>query len=288
MGLWTRLIHGKGRSAEELAAWLGTDVHELLAFEQSYTTFTIPKRGGGQRRIQSPDRALKIMQKRILRRVLSGLTVHPAAIGFERGRSIVTNARVHAGRRIVVRMDVEEFFASTTAERVRRYFRRIGWNRPAARLLTKVCTFEDALPAGAPTSPRLSNLVNFRLDARLAGAAARAGAVYTRYADDLTFSFAEDDAPRCRELMRLAGLIAEDYGYRLHRRKKLHVRRAHQRQYVTGLVVNRRPNLPRETRRRLRAIEHRLATGRDATLTEHQMAGWRALQHMIETQSGPD
>ncbi|MCH8042575.1 MAG: RNA-directed DNA polymerase [Planctomycetes bacterium] len=148
------------------------------------------------------------------------------------------------------------------------YFRAIGWNRPAAKLLVKLCTWQGALPQGAPTSPRLSNLVNYRLDARLAGLAARHGATYTRYADDLTFSFAEDDRDSVGRVRCAARLILEEEGYRPHHRK-FQARRRHQRQQVTGLVVNRRVNLSRSTRRWLRAVEHRakhhgttLSTGR--------------------------
>jgi RNA-directed DNA polymerase len=81
--------------------------------------------------------------------------------------------------------------------------------------------------------------------------------------------------------------IAAAEGYRLHGRKKLNVRRRHQQQRVTGLVVNERVNLPRPTRRWLRAVEHRIRTGKPATLTPEQLAGWRALQQMIAAQGGP-
>mgnify|MGYP006185449835 CR=1 FL=1 len=43
-------------------------------------------------------------------------------------------------------------------------------------------------PTGAPTSPRLSNLVNHRLDARMEALARCYGMSYSRYADDLTLS----------------------------------------------------------------------------------------------------
>jgi hypothetical protein len=75
-------------------------------------------------------------------------------------------------------------------------------------------------------------------------------------------------------------------GYELHTRRKLHVRRRHDCQQVTGLVVNQRVQLPRRTRRWLRAVEHHISQGRDATLTSVQLEGWRSLQTMIEKQSG--
>ena len=84
---------------------------------------------------------------------------------------IHSNAVAHQGQDVVVRVDLVDFFTTTRAERVQRYFRRIGWNRPAARILTRLCTFDNGLPQGAPTSPRLSNLVNYRLDVRLINSA---------------------------------------------------------------------------------------------------------------------
>ena len=111
-------------------------------------------------------------------------------------------------------------------------------------------------------------------------------ATYTRYADDLTFSFPGDHPGSVHRLLWFVRKIVEDEGYDLHIKKKLHIRRRHDRQQVTGLVVNERVNLPRAVRRRLRAIEHHLRTGRTATLTQAQLAGWKALQTMIAKQSG--
>jgi RNA-directed DNA polymerase len=166
------------------------------------------------------------------------------------------------------------------------------------------------LPPGAPTSPRLSNLVNYRMDCRLAGLAKgskkgqeayyrnpRTGhqvlekipadgiATYTRYADDLTFSFPGEDPNPIHRVIFFVKQIAKDEGYEVHMKKKLQIRRRHDRQQVTGLVVNDRVNLPRSVRRRLRAVEHHHRTGRPATLTPTQLAGWKALQSMIASQS---
>lgn len=280
-----RLFGDKGLGIEELASRLGMAADDLRKTRPAYAEFTVPKRAGGVRRICAPDRPLKTVQRRILKRLLSRLRAHPAAMGFERGRSIVTNALPHAGRAVVLRMDLKDFFGATSARRVRDYFRRIGWNREAAGMLTHLCTHSGGLPQGAPTSPRLSNLVNHGLDARLGGLARAFGAAYTRYADDITFSFPADDPQRVRAVIRATKKIVGQAGYSLHQRRKLHVRRPHQQQVVTGLVVNRSVNLPRQTRRRLRAIEHHLATGREATLTPAQMEGWRALQDMVRQQA---
>lgn len=287
MGFLDRLFGRRpdaGRDVNELARRLGMDLSELDRISTRYQTFRIPKRSGGARTIHAPDDALKQHQRRILRRLLARLPVHPAVTGFQPCHSIVTNAAHHAGKAIILKLDIQDFFPSTSAKRVQQYFQDTGWNKAAANLLTSWCTYDGGLPQGAPTSPRLSNLVNYKLDARLAGCAAPCRAAYTRYADDMTFSFAADDRTAMRQLLFSARQILEDYGYRLHKKKHCHLRRTHQRQIVTGLVVNDRPRLPRETRRWLRAVEHHAATGRPATLTPPQLEGWRAFRSMIETQ----
>jgi retron-type reverse transcriptase len=282
---WHWLRFGSGHGIDELARRLGCSPDELLAVRPVYREFKIPKRSGGQRQVSAPEDDLKTLQRRILRRLLARLRCHPAATGFQPGQSIVTNARCHVGRAVVVRLDLRDFFPRTAAWRVRRYFRRVGWNRPAARLLTRLCTHQGGLPQGAPTSPRLSNLVNYRLDSRLAAVTRKLEINYTRYADDITLSFAADDRKRIRYLIRFVGRVAWAEGYTVHRRKKLVIRRRHQQQLVTGLVVNDGVRLPRATRRWLRAVEHHQRTGRPATLTAEQLAGWRALEHMVASQS---
>ncbi len=302
-----------GHDTIELARRLGLPLSQVQATELAYQEFTIPKRSGGRRTIAAPQPALKGLQRRILRRLFSRLKSHPCATGFERGRSIVTNAAAHVRADVVVKMDLEDFFGSTEADRVRDYLRAIGWNADAADLLVRLCTHAGSLPQGAPTSPRLSNLVNYEMDARLAGLAGKLGGAYTRYADDITFSFRGADVsaasptaarnPKTLQLgpprggvegllhactasaIGLTKCIVADYGYRLHKKRKLHVRRRHQCQLVTGLVVNQQVALPRRTRRWLRAVAHRLQAGRDASLTPAQLAGWDALASMIETQA---
>jgi hypothetical protein len=300
-----------GLPLSELAGRLKMTEEDLRQVEPIYHEFDIPKRSGGRRRIYAPAPELKAIQRLILRRVLGRLKCHPAAKGFERGQSIVTNALPHVRQTVVLRMDLKNYFESTKAGRVRDFFLRIGWGQEATEILLKLCTLRGGLPPGAPTSPRLSNLVNYRMDQRLRGLASggksvqayfrnpRTGggvtkplptegiAAYTRYADDLAFSFPGDDAGSIHRIVFLVKRIVKDEGYEVHMKKKLHIRRQHDRQQVTGLVVNERLNLPRSVRRRLRAIEHHLRTGRTATLTPAQLTGWKALQAMIAKPSAP-
>jgi retron-type reverse transcriptase len=268
---------------DDLAEILDLTAEQMRAIEPRYRTFEIPKRAGGHRTIHAPDDRLKEIQRRILHRVLKGLRAHPAVHGFEEGRSIVTNARPHVGKAVVIGMDIRDFFSETTTNVVFEYFRGIGWSRKTAGELNRLCTWRGSLPQGAPTSPRLSNLVNYRMDARLAGLARSVGADYTRYADDLTFSLVSDERNTVQGLIRTASETIREQGYE-PRSDKLTVRRRHQRQEVTGLVVNERIHLPRETRRWLRAVEHRLRTTGDCSLTEAELDGWLALTSMVHEQ----
>lgn len=275
-----------GRTVADLAQRLKMPEPQLRAVPIAYQQFQIPKRSKGMRNILAPVAPLKQVQRQILRRALGGLQPHPCATGFSRGHSIVSNALPHVGKAAIVRMDLKDFFPSTPAKRVKEYFQAIGWGSEAADLLTRLCTHQEVLPQGAPTSPKLSNLLNQRLDARLSRLAEVLNATYTRYADDITYSLETDSAGAIRHLVHFTAIVAREEGYQVHQREKLYVRRRKDRQVVTGLVVNERINLPREIRRWLRAVEHHCATGRKISISKEQLAGWRSLQSMIQWQSG--
>ena len=69
-------------------------------------------------------------------------------------------------------------------------------------------------------------------------------------------------------------------------KKRVRIQRAHQRQTVTGLVVNHSVNLPRALRRRLRAMEHHHRLGKLGKREQSQLSGWRALRAMVAQQRG--
>lgn len=284
---WWRTRRGKGFGIDELARRLDVSVEELIGFSPDYTERFIEKRSGGTRRLLVPTSDLKDLQHRILKRLMARLSVHPAATGFEPGTSIVHNAAQHIDQAVVICMDIRDFFPQTTAERVTAYFQRIGWNREAAELLTKLTTWEDGLPQGAPTSPRLSNLVNHVLDARIERFVDRRKGTYTRYADDICISFPKDYPKRIRGTVQVVRRHLKAFGYEPNG-KKTRILRQHQQQKVTGLVVNDRVNVPRHIRRKLRAVEHRLNTGQRATMTREQLDGWKALLAMVEKQRSGD
>lgn len=271
-------------NVHELMRRLDLDESQLRNVDLDYHAFEIPKRraGAGTRTILAPNPQLKFVQRRIHHRLLKRLRAHPCATGFEAQHSIATNAAFHERQATVLRLDVRDFFMATDGARIRRYFRAIGWNRDVATLLTRICTYDNGLPPGAPTSPRLSNLVNWSFDAAIVRRTDAAGARYTRYADDITISWTSTPTgSMIGDMISNVKYIANCHGYFIHGRRKTSVRHFYQRQTVTGLVVNDTANLPRETRRKLRAIEHRLRTRGHASLTEDQLRGWKALQTMI-------
>lgn len=294
-----------GLQESELRDWLGGRPPEPRGREYHYTSFTIPKRTQGFRTIEAPSDPLKALQRRILHRLLNPVPVHYAARGFVLGKSIVHNARAHAGRGVVINLDLADFFPSIRAEKVLKTFRALGWNREAAQILTHICTQGGHLPQGAPTSPALSNLVCRRMDTRLTALVkTAAGGRYTRYADDITISFprfGRNRRPRrqksnavkkrapwrraaSRVLLYAIRAILENEGFQIQMKKKVRVQREHQRQMVTGLVVNRVVNLPREARRRLRAMQHRERQGALDEAGKRRLRGLEALQHMVEAQ----
>lgn len=244
-----------------------------------HNTF-LAKTTGRMRLIEAPKQHLKHIQRRILANILDRVPVHPAAHGFVKGRSIQTFAAPHVGRAVVLRMDLEDFFPSFPARRIQAFFRTLGYPEEVADILGGLCTnavrysawkdsalkstpaaFQDArrlysrphLPQGAPTSPALANVCSYRLDCRLAGLAKSAGAVYTRYADDLAFSGDGDFATCAERFSTSVAAIALESGFAVNHRKTRIMRKG-VRQHLAGLVTNERLNVPRDEFERLKAI----------------------------------
>ncbi len=238
------------------------------------------KRSGACRLLEIPKSRLREMQRRILRLILDRIPAHPSAHGFVRHRSCATHAVPHIGQRVVMRMDLKNFFPSIPASRVHALFATLGYPEPVARALTGLCTHQmpnaalrafplpegaqkltwaerkqyqmPHLPQGAPSSPALANLCAYRLDVRLAAAASAAGANYTRYADDLVFSGPENFARAAQRFHILVCRIALEEGFDVNIRKTRVMAQGVQ-QKVTGIVLNQRPNMPRMDFDRLKA-----------------------------------
>jgi hypothetical protein len=280
-----------------LAEWLGVSAGELEWFadlkrlgarrsEQKlwhYSYRILAKSYGSIRLIESPKPRLKDAQRKILTEILERIPAHPAAHGFVKGRSIKTFAAPHVGRRVVLRMDLRDFFPSIRSGRVQALFRTAGYPERVADLLGGLCTnatprgvwrnaehgvvssadplaLHEArqryawphLPQGAPSSPALANLCAYRVDCRLSGLARAAGAEYTRYADDIAFSGDEQFDRGVERFAAHAAAVLLEEGFQVHHRKTRIMRRA-VRQYLAGVVANERVNVVRADFDRLKA-----------------------------------
>jgi hypothetical protein len=240
----------------------------------------VPKRSGGVRLLETPKSELKELQRRILSEILDRVPVHHSVHGFVKRRSIATFAAPHTGKSVVLRLDLDHFFPAFPAARIQALFRTLGYPEPVADRLAGICSnsaprslwrerpieissrlWNDTrnfylrahLPQGAPTSPALANLMAFRLDCRLSGLARSAGAVYTRYADDLAFSGAADYQRSAERFSAHAAAVALEEGFAVNHHKTRIMRRG-TRQSIAGVVVNERLNLRSHDLERLEAI----------------------------------
>ncbi len=314
-------------SIESLAKGLGVTrpglrwlcFHREVDTQSHYHFWTIPKRDGTRRMITAPKHELKSAQRWLLRNVVEKLPVHHAAHGFLNARSIATNAAAHAGADVIVKVDVKEFFPTVSFRRVKGLFRKGGLPENVSTLCALLATEPPrevvqfrgqtlyvakgsrACPQGAPTSPAITNAICLRLDRRLSGLGRVMGFVYTRYADDLTFSWRKPKGdPRSRgaapvgALLRGVKQVLAAEGFRIHA-KKTSVMRTGSSQRVTGLVVN-KPNaegvpparVPRDVVRRLKAAIFNREKGKPGKVDETlaQLKGMAAFVHMVDPKRG--
>jgi RNA-directed DNA polymerase len=307
------------KTVEQLRKLLGIKSSKQLGFflvasdykDGPYITYTIKKRGGGDRKICAPKKQLKWVQRQILKHILSKVPPHPSAHGFVNGRSTVSNAEPHVGSELIVKFDLKDFFPTMHYFRVMGLFASLGYpvgnclftsddeSNQIAPVLARLCCYTPTpkewgsanLPQGAPTSPAISNLVCRRLDARLQGLAEVNGGVYTRYADDLTFSFKTADLKLGR-FRWWVDQVCQQEGFTINQ-EKFRVIRNSQRQVVTGIVVNEALRIPRELRRKYRAILHNCekngvdAEARDNPRFRDYVRGFAAYLNMVQPQVGP-
>lgn len=265
----------------DIAAALGLPIKRLrwLAFHSDaatrthYIHFTVPKKSGGTRELCTPHKTLARSQEWILTQILEKLPAHDSAHGFVPGRNTVSNARPHVRQAAVINVDMKDFFPTITFPRVCGIFKCLGYSPAASAILALLCTEAPrrtveyagkpfhvatgprALPQGACTSPALSNLAARGLDSRFSNLCAKLNWTYTRYADDLTFSTHAANVKQSGYLLARVRHIAQDEGFTINE-KKTRIQRAGNQQSVTGIVVNKFPNIPRREIRNLRALLH--------------------------------
>lgn len=249
----------------QMATLLGVSyiVMRKLILRPVYRKQVISKKGGRPRIMHIPGPKQKMIQRRLndyLQAVYYG--VMPAEVhGFvrcptdlTRKRNIVTNALPHVGKKYVLSMDLFRFFPSIRAKMVREVFQRkpFQYDPNLASALALLCIYRHSLPTGSPVSPAVSNFACLDLDAALIKLAGEHGFTYTRYADDLTFS---TDVPPDPSFQASVAETVRAFGFTLNRRKT-RIQKSTSRQVVTGIIVNKKPNVDRRFKKRLRAQFH--------------------------------
>jgi len=244
-----------------------------------YRHFTRPKADGTLRQLVEPDEKLKRIQRKILKTLLKNASIHPSAVGFRRKKSTADHAWSHAGAATIITADIEDFFPQTKTHRVEAWWKNYFIEQPeaesAARLLTLLTTYKGSLPQGAPTSPTLSNILNYDMDAALERRVVASGGRYTRYCDDMAFSWGGiGDVPS--DFEAAVRSIVQEYGYHLHRWE---VWNAQDEPELTGIILARHggvelPNDVQQTMRRLA----RSSSASDAA----RLQGYRAYESMVK------
>lgn len=237
--------------------------------EESYKSFEISKKAGGTRVIDSPNKQLKRIQTQLGKKVYD---IHKNYIdqkriasnishGFETGKSIITNARIHKNKKYLLNIDIANFFSSINFGRVQGYFNKsqeFMFSKEVSTIISQLVCYEKKLPQGAPTSPIISNLIFNIVDLRILSLAKKYKLSYTRYADDMSFStnnkaFRTDHIEFIQELK----VLLRNSGFDINE-SKTRLEYYSSRQEVTGLTVNKKINARRKFIKQTRAMVDQL------------------------------
>ncbi|WP_272961669.1 reverse transcriptase domain-containing protein, partial [Alcanivorax jadensis] len=256
-----------------LAHSLGTTLPKLnytvykLGVSRFYNEFEIEKSDGGKRTINAPEGRLKIIQDRLKVLLDELYSPHPSASAYIKERGIVYNAKKHVKRKVVANIDLKNFFGTIHFGRVRGVLiaKPYCLRADTATLIAHICCLDGVLPQGSPASPVISNMISRRMDRELSLMAKKNRAHYSRYADDITFSFkSKKDTELFDFKNRSVGSkivrCIEENGFSLNERKT-RIQFSSERQTVTGLKVNKKINIDRRYIRETKAMVHSLSFG---------------------------
>lgn len=220
------------------------------------------KASGKFRTLHNPDNDLRLVQNRILTRILSAIQVPDYIHAFEPGKSVPLMSALHSKKNLVISLDIKDFFPSISQRVIREMLTGVGIGLVAARTVSELCTYKAFLPQGALTSPKVSNLVvASTFGPGLLKYCQDNSLTLSVYADDITVSTDRVFKDRLESAAFIKGTIEEitkqvhAYGFRINRDKTKVMFRS-TRQWVCGAVVNEKPNMLRRERLKLRAIAH--------------------------------
>lgn len=263
------------RLLDTLSFETGMREHELQRIMYTapnrYKVYLIPKRSGGTRVIAQPAREVKFLQRALSKILLESLPTHDAATAYKPGTSILLNAQAHAESGPILKLDFKDFFPSVRDRDWISYCRRTGCLSTEEDIfLTSRLLFHRRkgegylrLAIGAPTSPILSNILMYDFDLKVSEAVGEDKVIYTRYADDMTFS--AERTGHLTGVIRTIGRVlrsADCPKLALNRDKTTLITKKFGRR-VTGLTLSNdgRVTIGREGKRKIRAAVHRALQG---------------------------
>ncbi len=259
-----------------------------------YKVYTVPKRSGaGNRIIAQPAREVKRMQYWVLKNIFQLFPIHDSALGYVKEKNILSNASPHVSNPYMLKLDFRNFFPSIKGNDFLQFTQNIdSFTYPTneTEMLIKILFWRPKgfsglrLSIGAPTSPSLSNAIMFNFDSVIYSFCLENGIVYTRYADDMTFSMQEKD---------LRGIILNEVISTLRRlpyprlfinnRKTVFASKAHRRM-VTGLIITNdgSVSIGRGKKRLIRAQIHNFLRGNLNEGEQEHLRGMLAFVRNIE------
>ena len=216
--------------------------------KENYNIYKIKKNNGNYRTIYEPHPLLKHIQKRILTNILNNKSISKYAKAYHKGLSLKDNAIPHINKDLLLKLDIKDFFENISFTNIYNSCFPIEYfPKAVGMLLTYLCTYDDHLTQGSPTSAYISNLVMKEFDEELGKWCEEINISYTRYSDDMTFSGNFNShvvIVKVRKMLYKLGLELNN--------DKIHIINRASRQNVTGITVNEKPQVNVKYRHRIR------------------------------------
>lgn len=216
--------------------------------KKNYTIYKIKKRNGKYRTIYEPNSILKYIQKQILTNILNNKSISKYAKAYHKGISLIENVTPHVNKDIILKLDIKDFFENISFMDIYNTCFSIEYfPKSVGMLLTYLCTYDDHLTQGSPTSAYISNLVMKDFDETIGTWCENNNISYTRYSDDMTFSGKFNP----KEIIIKVRKMLYKLGLQLNN-NKIHVINKSSCQQVTGIVVNEKPQASSKYRKEIR------------------------------------
>jgi hypothetical protein len=216
--------------------------------KKNYKIYKIKKNNGKYRTIYEPNSLLKHIQKQILMNILNNKSISKYAKAYHKGISLKENAIPHVDKELILKLDIKDFFENITfVDIYNSCFSIEYFPKSVGMILTYLCTYDDHLTQGSPTSAYISNLVMKDFDEEIGAWCDSNNIDYTRYSDDMTFSGKFNPSEiivKVRKLLSKLGLELNN--------EKIHIVHKCSSQNVTGIVVNNKIQVSSKYRAKIR------------------------------------